>query len=382
MARRQFWFWGLAAAALFITLWALKGMLLPFVIGLAAAYLLDPVVDRISRLGLNRTASVSFVLLAFVAFFAGVVALVFPVLQGQFLRLLAALPGYVQQMREGLAPWIESLQQQVFPEGGTYKAEDILGHVPQGTSGYAAQALGWAGGALQRLWNGGVAVFDILSILIVAPVVSFYMLRDWDVLVARVDGWLPRRHAATIRALVTEMDIALSGFIRGQALVCLALGILYGVGLTLAGLEFGFLIGFAAGVLSFIPYLGSVFGFVTALVVAWFQYNGFGEEMIPVVVVFGVGQFLEGNYLTPKLVGEKVGLHALWVLFALMAGGSLMGFTGVMIAVPVAAVVAVLVRFMLRTYLASPYYTDRQGIPASASPEKKRAPHKPQGKRG
>lgn len=348
--QRHVWFWGISLVVFGLIVWMLKGVLLPFVIGMAVAYFLDPVTTRLEKTGMGRAAATSVVLLSFVALFVLGVMLAFPVLQGQFVAFVEAVPAYVEKLRALSAPWIEKLQTQVLatpPE-----------KIQQQAGGMAGAALSWASGALKKIWDGGVALFDIFSIILIAPVVSFYMLRDWPVMVDKVDSWLPRRHAETIRGLVRQMDAALSGFVRGQAMVCVVLGLIYAVALSFAGLNFGFFIGFAAGLLSFIPYVGTLVGFVTGMLVGWFQFDGDVQQLAIIAAIFGAGQLIEGNVLTPKLVGDKIGLHALWILFALMAGGALLGFTGVMIAVPVAAVVAVLIRFALAQYLQSGYYHD------------------------
>lgn len=348
--KRHLWFWAAALVVFGLLLWLLKGVLLPFIIGMAVAYFLDPVTRRLERAGMNRTMATSIVLLSFVAVFALGVALAFPVLQGQFIAFAEAFPAYIEKVKVMTAPWIEKAQahlMSVQPEKMQQQAGSVAG-----------AAFGWATGALKKIWDGGVAIFDILSILLIAPVVSFYMLRDWPMMVSKVDSWLPRAQANTIRDLIRQMDAALSGFVRGQAMVCFVLGLIYAVALTVAGLNFGFFIGFAAGLLSFIPYVGTLVGFATGMVVCWFQFDGDVQQLAIVAAIFGVGQLIEGNVLTPKLVGDKIGLHALWILFALMAGGTLLGFVGVMIAVPVAAVAAVLIRFALAQYLQSSYYHD------------------------
>lgn len=355
--RENFLFWPLASLLFLLTLWALKTMLLPFVIGLAVAYLLDPLVDRLEKARLNRTAATIVVLSSFASVFILAVAFTFPVLQEQLLQFVQAMPVYIQKIREVSLPLIAKAHEQLLMN----KSVDLQ----QEASGYAAKAFEWASTVAGKIWNGGLAVFDILSILVVSPVVSFYMLRDWDVMIKKIDSWLPRRHAKTIRELARQMDAALSGFVRGQAMVCVVLGSIYGTALSFAGLNFGFLIGFMAGVLSFIPYVGSIIGFVTAIVVAWFQFDGETSKLLIVAAIFAVGQFTEGNVLTPKFVGEKVGLHAVWILFALMAGGTLMGFTGVMIAVPVAALIGVMTRFLIGEYLKSQYYTGKSAKAAS-----------------
>lgn len=357
--KRHLWFWGSAFVIFGLLLWLLKGVLLPFLIGMAVAYFLDPVTRRLeTSVGAGRTVATSIVLLSFVAVFALALALAFPVLQGQFLAFAAALPSYIEKLKAVSAPWIERIQTELM-DVPQEKIQQQAGSV-------AGAAFSWATGALKRIWDSGIAIFDILSIILIAPVVSFYMLRDWPKMVAKIDSWLPRRQADTIRGLIGQMDAALSGFVRGQAMVCFVLGMIYAVALSVAGLNFGFFIGFAAGLLSFIPYVGTLVGFATGMIVCWFQFDGDMQHLAIIAAIFGIGQLLEGNVLTPKLVGDKIGLHALWILFALMAGGALLGFVGVMVAVPVAAVVAVLIRFALAQYLQSSYYHD------GAPPKRKR----------
>jgi predicted PurR-regulated permease PerM len=197
---------------------------------------------------------------------------------------------------------------------------------------------------------------NLLSLLVVTPIVAFYLLTDWDRMVARVDSWLPRQHVETLRGLAREMNDAMAGFIRGQAVVCLLLGLFYAVGLSLAGLNFGLLIGLAAGILSFIPYVGSFVGFVLSIGIAIVQFWPNWIHIAVVVAIFAAGQFMEGNFLSPKLVGNRVGLHPVWLMFALFAFGYLFGFAGLLMAVPLAAATGVLTRFALRKYLSSPFY--------------------------
>ena len=361
--QRHIWFWSIGTLLFFALLWLLKGVLLPFIIGLAVAYFLDPVTRWLVKKGFSRTVSASIVLLSFVAVFVLIGVLTFPILQAQFIAFVNVLPGYVDKIHEMALPWIEKAQAQF---SSTPTAD-----ISKQASSVAATAFGWATGAMRKIWDSGMALFDLVSILFIAPVVSFYMLRDWPVMVHKVDSWLPRRNAKTIRRLVHQMDDALSGFVRGQAMVCVALGAIYALALTLAGLNFGLFIGFTAGILSFIPYVGSLIGLASGLLVAWFQFDGELSRVALIAGIFAVGQFVEGNFLTPRLVGEKVGLHALWILFALMAGGALLGFTGVMIAVPVAAVTGVLVRFALQEYLQSSYYTGKDGAVTAKAAGKK-----------
>jgi len=208
----------------------------------------------------------------------------------------------------------------------------------------------------QSIWSSGVALFSIAGLFVVTPVVAFYMLLDWDRMVATIDGWVPRDYVETVRAISTDINAATAGFVRGQGTLCLVLGIMYAIGLTLTGLNFGVLIGLFAGLISFIPYVGSMVGLVLSVGVAFVQFWPDWTMVVAVACVFFVGQFIEGNILQPRLVGKSVGLHPVWLMFSLFAFGALFGFVGLLIAVPAAAAVAVLVRFLIARYLESPLY--------------------------
>jgi predicted PurR-regulated permease PerM len=220
------------------------------------------------------------------------------------------------------------------------------------------------------IWAGGLALFNLISLILITPIVAFYLLRDWDIIVVKVETWLPRKHAAMIQTLLSEIDMIIAGFVRGTGTVVLFLATVYGGGLTLIGLDFGLLVGIVAGLLSFVPYLGTFTGLFVSLVIATVQWGDL-PHIAMVLGVFGFGQLIESYYLTPKLVGEKVGLHPVWVIFALMVGGLFLGFTGIILAVPIAATIGVLVRFSLTQYLASPLYSGAAG-PAAGSEDASR----------
>lgn len=224
---------------------------------------------------------------------------------------------------------------------------------------YVGQGAQLLASFVSSIWSGSQAVIGVISVLIVTPVVAFYILLDWDNMIARVDSWLPRDHAEAIRGIFRDIDAAIAGFVRGQATVCFLLGLFYGSSLTMLGVSFGFLIGLCTGLASFIPYVGSILGFVVTISVALVQSWPDWHLPVYVALVFGAGQILEGYVLSPRLVGGSVGLHPVWLMFALLAAGSLFGFIGLLVAVPVAAAIGVLVRFALSSYLASPYYTGR-----------------------
>jgi len=296
---------------------------------------------------LSRTLATALITLGFFSFLILLILLLSPVLQSQFVGFASRLPGYAETLHNWLEPVLKDIQIAL--------AAADMEEIKSTFGNYAGLVVKWGGEVLQRLWKGGLALFDILSLLFISPLVTFYMIRDWDRIVAKVDGWLPRNSADVIREQVKLIDETLSGFLRGQATVCLILGALYGTALSLVGLDFGLVVGIGAGFVSFIPYFGAIVGFGVGIGIALAQFGDLAH-LAMVAGIFGVGQLLEGNFLTPKLVGERIGLHPVWVIFALLAGGSLIGFSGIILAVPVAAVIGVLVRFALSRYLASPIY--------------------------
>lgn len=341
----RFWLIGLGLAVL--VLWLLSGMLLPFVVGLAVAYLLDPVVDRFERAGAPRWLATSLVLLCFVLLLVLFGLLLVPLIQSQVSHMLEVLPTYATLVKERLLPALDRLVHRLSP--------DDVERLRTAAGNYAGDVVGWLARTISGVLSSSLALFDVFSVLFITPVVAFYLMRDWDLLVAKVDSWLPREHLPVIREQARAVDTTLSGFVRGQATVCVVLGLFYAIALSAAGLDFGLVIGLVSGLLSFIPYVGTLFGFVASTGLALLQFDEWWRIAL-VIGIFVFGQAVEGNVLTPKLVGDKVGLHAVWVIFALLAGGSLFGFVGVLLAVPVAAVIGVLTRFALSHYLESPYY--------------------------
>jgi predicted PurR-regulated permease PerM len=340
-------FWLIALAALLLALWLLSGVLLPFVVGIAIAYLLDPLVDRMEARGAPRWAGTLAALLAFAVVVLGTFFLLVPLFQVQAAMLVEQAPRIVEALRREATGLLEVLYERLDP-ADVQRLRDAAAQ-------YAGDAALYVGGLVRGLLSRGFALLDLLSVLVIAPIVAFYLLRDWNRLVDTVDGWLPRRHADTIRAEMREVDRTLAGFLRGQGAVCLILGGFYAVALSLAGLDFGLTIGVVAGVLTIVPYVGSAVGFLASVSLAVVQFDEWWRVGV-VAGIFLFGQAVEGNVITPRLVGGSVGLHPVWVMFALLAGGYLFGFLGVLVAVPVAAVVGVLARFALRQYLASPYY--------------------------
>jgi len=348
---RQVGFWIAALVVLIGALWLLGGVLLPFVAGLALAYLLDPPARRLERLGLRRPlAALLMIVLVIVALIALIMVLA-PILGGQLSAFIEHLPTYVARLQSLIAghAWLAQIVGERLPDAGR-SVGDLM-----------AQGAGWLASFLRSLWAGGQAVVSLFSLLVVTPVVAFYLLCDWQRMIAAIDGWMPQPRRETVRALAREIDAAIAGFVRGQTSVSLILAAYYAAALALAGLNFGFLIGCAAGVLSFIPYVGTLTGLVLGLGVAIVQFWPNWTPLVVVAGVFLLGQALEGYVLTPKLVGARIGLHPVWLMFALFAFGYLFGFVGLLVAVPLAAAIGVLARFALRRYLASPLYTGDTG---------------------
>lgn len=353
-------FWVGTFLSVVLMLWLFSGVLLPFMAGLALGYLLDPVADRLERLGLGRLGATLVIMGGFMLGFVLLFVLVVPILGSQLAMFIEALPSYVAKLQE----LVTQVSRQVSREYGGFLTEKLGLAVPtpsdirSSTTDLLGQGAQWAASLLKSVWTNGTALVGLMSLLIVTPVVGFYMLLDWDKLVATIDGLAPLRHRETVRMLAREIDAALAGFLRGQSLVCLFLGVWYGTGLSLIGLNFGLLIGISAGLLSFIPYVGSLTALVLSSSVAIVQGWPSWHLLALAIAVFSTGQFLEGNILSPKLVGDSVGLHPVWLIFALLAFGSLFGFTGLLVAVPFAAATGVVLRFAVRRYRESKLYTE------------------------
>ncbi len=349
---------GLAAlVATGLLVYLLREVMLPFVAGIILAYLLDPLADRLERLGLGRLSASLMILALFVlALIVGLLILV-PLTANQVVALVNALPDMVSRLQGILAERAGPLLERL---GG----ENVLNELQSSVGTLATQGGAWLLAFLKSIWSGSQALFSIASLLVVTPVVAFYILVDWDRMIAALDSWVPPRHRATVRDLARQIDVAVTGFVRGQTLVCLILGSFYAVGLWLVGLNFGVLIGLIAGLLTFIPYVGTLTGFLLSVGVALVQFWP-GSDWLHLgltVGVFLVGQFMEGNVIAPKLVGESTGLHPVWLMFALLAFGALFGFLGLLLAVPVTASIGVLVRFALQRYLQSRLYHARQPV--------------------
>jgi predicted PurR-regulated permease PerM len=355
--QRQTIFWVVTLVVLILLLWLLQSILLPFIAGFVLAYFLDPIADRLESFGLPRIAATSIILVTAIFAVVLIAVLVLPVAADQLVKLVADLPTITKSLVQRFNEQAPTRIKDIVANSGT----DLQGQL----SDYAGKAAVWIAGFLTSLWTGGRALVSVLSLIIITPIVAFYLLADWDHIVAKVDSWLPRDHVEELRSIARDIDTALAGFIRGQGTVCLILGIFYAVGLTLVGLKSGMAIGFAAGMLSFIPYVGALIGGLMAIGVALVQFWPNEASVLLVAAVFLAGQFLEGNFLSPKLVGGSIGLHPVWMMFALLAFSYVFGFMGLLLAVPMAAATGVFVRYGLRRYLGSKFYTGVHGVTES-----------------
>lgn len=346
---RNWVFWSVLLVGFCVSVYVLRSVLLPFVAGIIIGYLLDPITSKFEKLGLNRTVATILIMVLMIIILIPLLIMLFGIIDEQLGAFMTALPGYLGSFIKKIEPIIIQLQER-FPSLEPDKIKEYL-------RSNAINGLKVLGSVIKNVVTSGMAFFNVLSLLLITPVVAFYMLRDWDKFVSKVDGLLPQHSKKSIETQAKEIDHILASFIRGQLSVCILLGAFYATGLYIVGLDLGVVVGFMAGVISFIPYVGSIFGFVVSMAIAFAQFDNM-SQILQVVAVFAVGQFMEGNFLTPKLVGESVGLHPVWVMFALLAGGVLLGFLGLMIAVPLAAIIGVLVRHMIENYKKSSLYLE------------------------
>jgi predicted PurR-regulated permease PerM len=336
--REQMKYWGVGLAVFVLILWLLGSVLLPFITGAAIAYFLDPVADRLERIGCTRVVATVIITLGALLFFIAAAFLLIPAFINQLSGLIAQAPAYSQSVQDFLQARIPALME---PDSALRQTLDGI-----------AESLKASGGKLANtLITSAFSVIDAVIFIVVVPVVAFYLLLDWDRMIAVIDGWLPRDHSDALRGLAREVDAVLAGFVRGQLTVSAILGSFYAISLVLIGLQFGLVVGLIAGLISFIPYVGALFGGVLAIGLALFQFWDQPLWIGAVALVFMIGQVVEGNFLTPKLVGRSVSLHPVWLMFALSVFGALFGFVGLLVAVPVAATIGVFSRFGVRQYL-------------------------------
>ena len=358
---KQAAFWGVSSFILFTFVWMFKSVLTPFVLGIVIAYLLNPLVKGFSTKGIGRTTSSAFIICLFFILIITVIIFVAPVVAQESADLIEALPRYLDNCFKWIQPHTIWFQENF--------GENYMGDAKAFLKENISKILTFSGGLAGGLAAGGQALVGAATTLVLTPLVAFYMMREWPAITQWVEDLIPRNHETVIKDLLAQIDGKLSGFIRGQVTVAFLLGIIYAIALTIAGLNYGFLIGISAGILSIIPMVGSTIGLLVSVAVAWFQ-SGEIQYVFIIAAIFVIGQLVEGNVLSPKLLGDSVGLHPLWILFALMAGGSLLGILGMLIAVPVAAVIGVLVSFVILQYKHSSLYKQKEQKVAKKSSKK------------
>lgn len=345
----QLRYWGIAAVIFIALMWALGNVLLPFILGGAIAYFIDPVADRMETWGLSRTAATAVITVVAVILFVLMAVLVIPTLIAQSIQLANTMPQVMQDLQTFLTKRFPSL-------------EDESSTIRQTLQSIGETIRSLAPELFDTVVGSALSLLNVALLIVIVPVVAVYLLLDWDNMIARIDSLLPRDHAPVIRRLAGEIDETLSAFIRGMGTVCLILGTYYAVALMIVGLQFGLVVGFVAGLVTFIPYLGAIIGGVLAIGLALFQFWGDWHLIGAVGIIFAVGQVIEGNVLTPKLVGGSIGLHPVWLLLALSVFGALFGFVGMLVAVPVAAALGVIARFGTQQYETSVLYRGRSGM--------------------
>lgn len=340
-------FWSILGLFLILFINLISNILLPFIVAIIFAYLLDPLADKLEKKNLSRNKATLIILSSFFLVLAIVLTLIIPVIYGQITNLVKKTPEYITLVNENIIPYLSEMLNKFAPDA-LDKAKDSVNDISKIAFSFLQKLL-------KNVWSSGLAIVNILSLLFVTPIVTYYILRDWDKIMAIIKDYLPVEYKETILEQVKKINITLSAYLRGQTNVCLILGFFYAICLTIANLEFGFTIGIVTGVLSFIPYVGMMFGFTIGMILAILQFDSIVNISI-VAAIFIVGQLIEGNFITPKLVGDKVGLHPVWIIFSLMAGGTIFGFVGILLAIPVASVLGVLVKFTLEKYTCSEFY--------------------------
>lgn len=354
---RKIWFW-LAIGTLFcIFLYLINSILLPFVLGIMIAYFLDPAANWLQRKGASRLLATSLLIIAFFGALLLFLLALSPLLYKQVVGLIDAFPTYLEKARHYLEPTIEKVMHKL-PNGEGTNSQEVITKA-------SSSVLSGLQSFLAGIFASSAAFINAVTLFLLTPVVAFYLLRDWPKIIENVDELLPRESAETIREQAREIDRTIAGYLRGQVNVCLLLALFYMIGLGLTGLKYGVLIGLVSGLISVIPFVGALLGFCVSMAIAFFQFQDVWA-IGAVAVVYGLGQALEGNVLVPKLVGDRVGLHPAWVIFGMLAGGTLLGFVGVLLAVPISAAIGVLVRFAIGRYRESHIYSGGEDEPVSS----------------
>jgi len=359
---RKLIFWSIVIILICTFFYSVRDILFPFVTGLLIAYLFDPVADKMEEKKIPRGAAAGIIVLGFFAILIAFLIFFGPILFEQLESLVKKVPDYMTRFKTEIMPYIKQKVAQIDPE--------LLEKAQAKAENNGDQFAEWLSKFMGSLLQSWLWLFNIISLLAITPFVAFYILRDWDKFIAKIDSLLPREYAQKIRTQAKKIDDTISAFLRGQLNVCLILGVFYSIALTIAGLNYGLLIGFISGMLCFIPYVGTFVGVIIGISVAYFQYGPEDLHHIAIIAgIYGFGQIAEGNFLTPKIVGDKVGVHPAWLIFGMLAGGTLLGFIGILIAVPLTAAIGVLVKFVIDEYENSGFYK-KNATPKSKSKSK------------
>lgn len=336
-------FWILGIAAFFYFLNSISSILFPFITAVMVAYFLDPLVNKLQKFKLSRPICALIISGFFVAIIAVICLVILPSIYRESVNFINLVPGYFEVFIKETYPSIVN-----FLQAKGYRINsDFAGYLNEEN---LPKILSFFQDILKNIMKSSVSIINIFSLIFIIPILVFYLLKDWHLLVGNINGYLPSKYALKIRKIFGEIDKTLSGYLRGQLNVCLILGGIYAVGLGIVGLNFGILIGFFTGIMAFVPYVGMVIGVIMALIVALFQWGIDFTQLWSLAIVFLIGQIIESNFLTPKLVGKKIGLHPVWVIFAIFVFGILFGFVGVLFSVPLAAICGVIIKFIAHEY--------------------------------
>jgi predicted PurR-regulated permease PerM len=346
---RHLLIWLVITCIFFGFVYAIRSMLLPFILGITVAYFLNPLTLWLQQKKIPRAAAAGLIIMIFLAIAITAVMQLIPVIYQQCVTLLEVLPGYVDNLYQTYFPQLQSLAKKIGATP-TLSAKNTAADLSPQISDLASNIL-------SSILGSGAAIMNLGSMLIITPVVAFYILKDWVVIVQKADDLLPRAYAPVIREQMGLIDDTIAGFLRGQINVCLIIGTYYSLALTLAGVNFSFAIGVFSGLMLIVPFAGTILSAGIALAVAWFQTQS-SSDLVTVGIIYGIGMILDSYMITPKLVGEKVGLHPVWIIFGMLAGAVLFGFVGVLLAIPISAVIGVLLRFAIVQYHNSTLYHD------------------------
>ncbi len=345
---RQLTFLFFAVAFFFLFFYAVSDILLPFVLGILVAYLMDPIVDRLEARKIHRGFASAVILVLFFSFIIALGFVSIPLIFEQLEGFVSKAPEYVRQFNNEVMPLIRRKLEHVSP--------DLAAQLNSKAREIPSTITAVVGGSFDKLFASSLWLLNIISLILITPIVSFYLLRDWDISLAKLYSMLPQNYAPVIKKQAKKVDDTISAFLRGQLTICLILGFFYGILLTAFGLNFGFIIGLATGLLTFIPYVGTFVGAFIGMMIAFAQFDDDHMRIWAIAGVFLVGHIVESNFITPRIMGNRISVHPAWLIFGLLAGGSLLGTLGVIISVPMTAIIAVLLRFAIDQYEHSSYY--------------------------